>query len=185
MKREKGKGRRSFLFLVPLVIAVAVLGYVVTQPARPATLDVGSIAPDFELEVVGPNGLTGEVVKLSSFRGRVVFLEFMESWCHACQNVAPAIESIRWYYEPRGVVFLSVAGTHGGANEESTAAFIKEYQTEWTYVLDSENRVFSRYKVEATPTFFILDRNGVIVGTYKGVTTTEVLTSALEAALAA
>ena len=183
MKREKGRARRFFFFLVPLVLVIAVLGYVVTQPAGPASVGVGSIAPDFELQVVGPNGLTGETVKLSSFRGRVVFLEFMESWCHVCQEVAPAVESIRWDYEPRGVVFISVAGTHRGANAESTAAFIKEYQTQWTYVLDSDNSVFSKYKIEATPTFFILDRNGVIVNTYKGVATTAVITSALDAAL--
>jgi len=185
MKREKGRAKRSLFFLIPLVLAVAVLGYVVTQPAGSSSVGVGSIAPDFELKVVGPNGLTGETVKLSSFRGRVVFLEFMESWCHYCQALAPAVESIRWDYEPKGVVFISVAGTLNGANAESTAAFIKQYQTQWTYVLDSDNSVFSKYKVKATPTFFILDKNGVIVNTYQGVVTTETLTSALDAALAA
>jgi len=183
-KREKARGKRSLLFLVPLVLGIAILGYVLTQPARPASLGAGDIAPDFELEVVGPNGLTGETVKLSSLRGRVVFLEFIESWCSACRWIAPAVESIRQDYEARGVVFISVAGTHRGANASSTAAFIRELQTQWTYVLDSDNRVFSRYNVEATPTFFIIDSNGVIVSTYKGAaTTSQELTSALDAAL--
>ena len=184
MKREKGRGKRSLLFLVPLVLGLAVLGYVVTQPAVPASLGAGDIAPDFELKVVGPRGLTGETVKFSSLRGRVVFLEFMESWCSACRWIAPAIETIREDYEARGVVFISVAGTHRGANATSTAAFIREYGTEWTYVLDSDNKVFSKYSVEGTPTFFIIDGNGVIVSTYKGGTTTsQELTSALDAAL--
>ena len=169
------------MFLIPIVLAIAVLGYIVTQPA--ASVGVGDIAPEFQLPVVGPDGLTGETAKLSSFRGRVVLLEFMESWCAYCRAVAPAVESIRWDYEPRGVAFISVAGTDRGANAESTAAFIKEYQTQWTYVLDSAS-VFQKYKIEATPTFFILDRNGVIVSMYKGVATTEVLTSSLDAALA-
>jgi cytochrome c-type biogenesis protein len=107
----------------------------------------------------------------------------MESWCSACRGVAPAVESIRWDYEPRGVVFISVAGTDRGANAESTAGFIREYGTGWTYVLDSDNRVFSRYNVEATPTFFIIDRDGVIASTFKGVTSSQVMTSALDAAL--
>jgi cytochrome c biogenesis protein CcmG/thiol:disulfide interchange protein DsbE len=164
-------------------LAVGVLGYVARQPAGPASVGIGSVAPDFQLQVVGPNGLTGETMELSSLRGSVVFLEFMESWCHACQGVAQAVESIRWDYEPRGVVFISVAGTHSGASAESTAAFIREYQTQWTYVLDSDNSVFSRYNIESTPTFFILDGNGVVVSTFKGVTTTQVITSALDAAL--
>jgi len=183
MKREKGRGKRSLLFLVPLILGLAIVGYVVTQPAKSTSLGPGDIAPDFELEVVGPNGLTGETVKLSSLRGKVVFLEFMESWCSACRWIAPAIESIREDYEARDVVFISVAGTHRGANASSTAAFIREFQTQWTYVLDSDNRVFSKYNVEATPTFFIIDRNGVIVSTYKGAATTQELTSALDAAL--
>jgi thiol-disulfide isomerase/thioredoxin len=184
MKHEKGKGKRSLLFLVLLVLGIAILGYIVTQPPRPVSLGLGDIAPDFELQVVGPNGLTGETVKLSSFRGRVIFLQFMESWCSNCRWIAPAVETIREDYEARGVVFISVAGTHGGANAESTAAFIREYQTRWTYGLDSDNRVFARYNIEATPMFFIIDGNGVIVSTFKGsATTSQDLTSALDVAL--
>jgi thiol-disulfide isomerase/thioredoxin len=184
MKREKGKGKRLLLFLVLLVLGFAVLAYIVTQPPEPVSLGPGDLAPDFELEVVGPNGLTGGTVKLSSFRGRVVVLEFMESWCSSCRWIAPAVESIRQDYEARGVVFISVAGTYGGANASSTAAFIREYQTRWTYGLDSDNKVFTRYNIEGTPTFFIIDRNGVIVSTYKGAgTTSQDLISALDVAL--
>jgi thiol-disulfide isomerase/thioredoxin len=173
---------RVLIFLIPLALAVAALSYIVTQPA--SSVGVGSTAPDFQLQVVGPDGLTGEMAKLSSFRGNVVLLELMESWCQYCRADAPAIESLRWEYEPRGVVFISVAGTDRGATAESTAAFIKEYETQWTYVLDSDNSIFRRYNVESTPTFFILDKNGVIVSTFKGLATTEVLTSSLDAALA-
>ena len=183
-KSQKGRAKRSLLFLIPLVVGIVVLGYVVTEPSRPASVDAGDIAPDFELSEVGPYGLTGDTAKLSSFRGRVVFLEFMESWCSGCRWVAPAIETIREEYEPRGVVFISVAGTLRGADATTTAAFIKEYGTHWTYVLDSDNNVFSRYQVDATPTFFIIDKDVVIMNRYKGATTTETFTSALDTALA-
>ena len=184
MKQKKSGGKRSLLFLVSLILVIAILGYIVTQPPRPASLGPGDIAPDFELQVVGPNGLTGETVKLSSFRGKVVFLEFMESWCSNCRWIAPAVETIREDYEANGVVFISVAGTHNGANAESTAAFIKEYQTRWTYGLDSGNKVFGRYNIEGTPMFYIIDSNGVIISTFKGAgTTSQDLTSALDVAL--
>jgi len=185
MKPEKGRGRRVLLFLVLLLLGAAVLGYVITQPAKPPSLGPGDIAPDFELQVVGPNGLTGDKVMLSSFRGKVVSLEFMMSWCEYCRAVAPAVESIREDYEAKGVVFISVAGTSNGASAESTAAFIKEYGTQWTYVLDSDNSVFSKYHVEGTPTFFILDRDGVVVSTFSGIKASQVITSALDAALKA
>jgi thiol-disulfide isomerase/thioredoxin len=181
MKLEKGRGKRTLLFLALLLSATAIVGYIVTQPPKP--LGVGGIAPDFELKAVGPNGLTGEMVKLSSFRGRVVFLEFMESWCEYCRAVAPAVESIREDYEAKGVVFISVAGTHQGADAQSTAAFIRDSGTQWTYVLDSDNKIFSKYNVEATPSIFILDRNGVIVSTFSGIKSSQVMTAALDNAL--
>jgi thiol-disulfide isomerase/thioredoxin len=183
VRGEKGRGRRYLFFLVPLVLVIAILGYVASEPPGSASPGVGNVAPDFELEVVGPNGLTGETLKLSSLRGKVVFMEFMESWCTGCRGVAPAVESIREDYESKGVVFISVAGTDRGANATSTAAFIREYRTQWTYVLDSDGRIFSRYGIEGTPTFFIIDADGVIASTYKGVTTSVVLTTALDAAL--
>ena len=182
-KTERGIGKRALLFLIPLLLAIVVIAYVASRPAEPFSAAVGDIAPDFQLQVVGPDGLTGETVRLSSFRGKVVLLEFMVSWCGVCQRVAPALESLREEYEPRGVVFISVAGTQRGANEESTATFIKEYGSKWTYGLDSDNSVFSRYNVEATPTFFIIDANGKVASTFRGVTTTQAFSSALDAAL--
>ena len=181
VKREKGRAMKVLIFLIPLALGIAALSYIMAQPA--GSVGIGSTAPEFQLQVVGPDGLTGETAKLSSFRGNVVLLEFMESWCPYCRADAPAVESVRWDYEPRGVVFISVAGTDSGATAESTAAFIKEYKTQWTYVLDSDNSVFRTYNVKATPTFFVLDKNGVIVSTFKGLATTEILTSSLDAAL--
>jgi peroxiredoxin len=180
---ERGKTKRSLLFLILLLLAVVVVGYVASQPAKPATVGVGDVAPDFELQVVGANGLTGETVKLSSLRGKVVLLEFMVSWCSTCQNMAPAIETLWEMYDPRGAVFISVAGNYRGADEKSTAAFIRDYGTSWTHVFDAEDKVFPKYSVEATPTYFIIDREGRIVSNFQGVATTEAFSSALDSAL--
>ena len=176
-KKRKEKSVSSGEIIVGLVILViAVWGvYSLTQPAsQTTTTSSSSGAPDFTLPVVGLNGLTGQTVSLSSFRGKVVLLEFMVPWCPHCQNMAPVLEKLYQQYGSQNVVFLTVSGAWpqqaGGppATASDAAQFIRVYGTSWTFVYDSSNSIFNKYGVTATPTFFIIDKNGMVANTYQG-----------------
>lgn len=52
---------------------------------------VGDMAPDFEMELT-----TGEKVKLSDLKGKVVMLQFTASWCGVCRKEMPFIENEIW-----------------------------------------------------------------------------------------
>jgi thiol-disulfide isomerase/thioredoxin len=166
-----------------IVIAAAILGYVLFTPPAPYTVGPGGNAPDFELPIVNAQGITTEKMRLTSLEGKVVFLEFMVSWCKVCKEMAPAIVSLQYDYESKGVVFVSVAGTQQGATAETTAEFIRSYGTEWTYLFDYDNGVFQRYGVDSTPTFFVIGQDGKIVSRLSGVVATAAFVSALDVAL--
>jgi peroxiredoxin len=181
-KPERSRGKSILVFLAIVIIALAVVGYVMSQPARRAG-SIGDNAPDFTLRVVDVNGLSDQSVTLSSLRGKVVVLEFMVSWCHVCQQMAPSVEYLNYEYNGQDVVFISVAGTQSGATAESTADFIKQYHSTWTYLLDTDNSVFSTYGIDSTPTFLILDRSGVILSRMQGAIATNVMSDAIASAL--
>lgn len=182
-KPERSRGRSVFVFAAILIIFLAAVAYVISQPPRQAA-GIGDNAPDFTLHVVTATGLTDQTVTLSSFRGKVVFLMFMVSWCQVCREMAPSIEYLSTTYQGQDVVFLSVAGTQKGATAESTADFIRQYKSTWTYALDTDTSVFTTYGVDATPTFLILDRSGVILSRLQGAVSTAALSSAIDRALA-
>ena len=181
-KREEKKGVSSGEIIVGLVILViAVWGvYSVVQPSSQTSQTTttsatsSSGAPDFTLPVVYLNGSTGPPVTLSSFRGKVVLLEFMVPWCPHCQNMAPVLRGLYQQYGPQNVVFLSVAGawpqSPGGppASASDAAQFMRTYGLTWTFVYDSSNSVFNRYGVNSTPTFFIIGKDGAVATTYQG-----------------
>jgi thiol-disulfide isomerase/thioredoxin len=176
-RKRKEKGVSSGEIIVGLVILViAIWGvYSLTQPGSQTTTTSSlSGAPDFSLPVVGPNGLTGKTISLSSFRGKVVLLEFMVPWCPHCQDMAPVLETLYRQYGSQNVVFLTVSGAWaeqaGGppASASDAAQFVRVYGTSWTFVYDSSNSVFNKYGVTATPTFFIIDKNGMVANTYQG-----------------
>jgi peroxiredoxin len=150
-------------------------------PNEPGT--VGEVAPDFTLPIVTSAGVSSETVTLSSLRGNAVVLEFMLSSCHFCREMQSSLAYVHYMYRDKGVVFLSVAGTFNGATAQSTAEFITQYNATWTHVLDSDNAVFAQYKVQATPTYLVLDKDGKILSRFQGLVTTDAFTSAINLAL--
>jgi len=185
---------RSEKIAIPIVIIIAIwVIYSFTQPTSTSTSlqitysTTGSLtqsggAPDFTLPVVNAGGLTGQTVTLSSFRGRVVLLEFMEPWCPHCQHMAPLLDSLHTQYGNGSVVFISVAGPWNGATANDAANFIHNYGTAWVYVYDSSGTAFADYGVSATPTFFIIGKNGSVLSTFQGEQTSDTLSAAISAA---
>lgn len=172
---------------IPVIILIAIwVVYSVMQPGSPAAQQTSTSlstqtggAPDFTLPVVNGNGLTGQTVTLSSFRGQVVLLEFMEPWCPHCQKMAPILESLHTQYGS-SVVFISVAGPWNGATASDTAKFIQTYGSTLTYVYDSSGTTMGNvYGVTSTPTFFVIGKNGSVVTSLQGEQTAETLAAAL------
>jgi thiol-disulfide isomerase/thioredoxin len=167
-KRKRGMGWGEKIVIAIIVLVVIWAAYSFSQPAPSSTTTKTSGAPDFTLPIVGPNGLTGQKVSLSSFQGKVVLLEFMVPWCSHCQDMAPVLEQLYQQYGPQNVAFISVSGSWSGATANDAAQFIKNYQSSWVYVYDSSNGVFNTYGVDSTPTFFIISKSGQIVSKYNG-----------------
>jgi cytochrome oxidase Cu insertion factor (SCO1/SenC/PrrC family) len=88
--------------------------------------------------------------------------------------MAPVLESLYQQYG-QDVVFLTVSGSWNGASANDAASFVKNYGSSWLYVYDSSGTTFSAYGVQATPTFFLIDRNGQITSTYQGEVAAETL----------
>jgi len=180
---------------IPIIIIIAIWAvYSFTQPAPTSTtlsvtysstpsLSQSSSAPDFTLPSVGASGLTGQTVTLSSFRGKVVLLEFMEPWCPHCQRMASALDSLYSQYGSGNVVFISVAGPWNGATSDDAANFIRTYGTNWVYLYDGSGTIFSEYGVQSTPTFVVIGKDGSISTTFTGEQTSDALSGAISAAV--
>ena len=180
---------------IPIIIIIAIWAvYSFTQPPPSSTtlqvtysstgsLSQSSGAPDFTLPIVGSSGLTGQTATLSSFRGKVVLLEFMEPWCPHCQRMASVLDGLYSQYGSNSVVFISVAGPWNGATSDDAANFIRNYGTSWVYLYDSSGTVFSNYGVQSTPTFFIIGKDGSVSATFTGEQTSDALSGAISAAI--
>lgn len=117
-------------------------------------LDIGNIAPDFELET-----MDGEKVKLSDYRGKPVLLNFWATWCPPCQAEMPDMEK---FYKKTNMPIVSVNLTTSEATEGNVKAFIDKYDLTFPVLLDKEVKASGPYKINPIPTTYFLDKTGRI-----------------------
>ena len=117
-------------------------------------------APDFTL----PNIRSAGDTTLSSFRGKVVVLNFWASWCGPCKDEAPALEELSQKYAGR----LAVVGVDSEDATGDARAFAERYHLTYPLVHASGTGVYHRWGLTAFPETFILDRNGHVVHHFPG-----------------
>jgi thiol-disulfide isomerase/thioredoxin len=133
---------------------------------QPVSLLLDRPAPNFELL-----NLDGEAVRLSNFRGRVVFLNFWATWCEPCIRELPALEAFQEAQGEDGALVLAI-------NNGETAEQINDYFRENGFggllvLLDSEFEVQDSYNVNFFPTTFVVDASGTVRDMHRGEITQE------------
>jgi thiol-disulfide isomerase/thioredoxin len=121
---------------------------------------IGALAPDFT-----QNDVNNVPIKLSSFRGKYVLVDFWASWCGPCRQENPNVVKVFNKYKGKNFTILSVSldKTDGRGN---WLAAIKNDGLSWTQVSDLKfwnNEAAVLYNVKAIPANFLLDPNGKII----------------------
>jgi cytochrome c biogenesis protein CcmG/thiol:disulfide interchange protein DsbE len=113
-------------------------------------------APDFILPA--PDGA---VYNLQDLRGRPVIINFWASWCPPCRAEMPALERVYAEYQEEGLIVLAVNTTN---QDDLQAALDLATSLNLTFpiLLDELGDVSSLYQLQAMPTTFFVDAQGII-----------------------
>jgi cytochrome c biogenesis protein CcmG, thiol:disulfide interchange protein DsbE len=117
---------------------------------------VGSHAPAFEL-----TALDTKSYSLKSTQGKPVILNFWASWCGPCKLEAPELVSV--YEKYQGKVNIYAIDLTKNDSVQDVAAFAQKNKYPFPVLLDKEGEVANKYQVQAIPTSFFLNKDGVIV----------------------
>ena len=143
---------------IRLVLSIGLLAFAsgrAASRAAPAT-------SDFALQ-----NLEGKVVRLSSFRGHTVVLDFWAAWCPPCVAQVPWMRRLTEKYKSQGVIVLDINVLD---ERKVVQNFISEhghFGSDVLLTLTDESTV-TAFGVEQFPSTIIVDGRGRIVATFSG-----------------
>jgi cytochrome c biogenesis protein CcmG/thiol:disulfide interchange protein DsbE len=127
----------------------------------PAAQKGTALAPDFSLATTD-----GKTLKLSSYRGKVVIVDFWATWCPPCLKGIPDLIELKKKYGKKGLEVIGVSVDT--ESKDKVVPFIKEKGINYPVVYGDMN-VYQQYGgIRSIPTTFVIDKNGKIIANYEG-----------------
>ena len=143
---------------------VSISNYLKLAPGEPA--------PNFAL----PDA-EGNVVHLSDFIGKIVYMDFWGTWCEPCIQEIPGALKLQEKYKDKPVVFIYVAMEYDEENIANWKQFILGENERLGHFLNNKpfpgihlvaekqflNPDIKPYKLNFAPTYVLIDQNGNLV----------------------
>jgi thiol-disulfide isomerase/thioredoxin len=115
---------------------------------------IGEAAPPLQVPQVA-----GGTIDLANLKGKPVWINFMATWCPACQDEFPLMNGFAARYAANGLVVIAIDVRE---DEGAVASFADQLNATFPLGLDSDGKAATAWDAIALPVHFWIDSSGVI-----------------------
>lgn len=133
-------------------------------------------AADFQL-----TDLSGNSIRMSALRGKVVLLDFWATWCPPCRAELPHFKELYAAYQGRGVEMI---GLSAGEDPRIVKPFIQANGIPYPIAISTSEIERAYGGIRGIPTTFLIDKQGRIAEKYVGYQEKQVFEERIKALLA-
>lgn len=129
----------------------------INAPEAVIGLKIGNVPPNFEL-----TSLTGDVVKLSDYKGKKVILNFWATWCPPCKDEMPHLE--KYYKKNKDSANIEIIAINMTTQDrpEMVRKFVDAYGLTFPILFDNNGEVMDAYQILTLPMTYIINTDGKI-----------------------
>jgi len=133
-----------------LLLVVVSLGLYLSLGTVPAGTEK---APGFNLKDVD-----GKPVSLEMYRGSVVVLDMMATWCPTCNQEIPELKDFKGKHPEVVVISIDVDKTESAGKLKD---HMRSKGANWIYCMDTDN-ILQKYKASEIPKIVVIDPSGYV-----------------------
>lgn len=104
--------------------------------------------------------LSGKNISLSDYKGKIILLNFMTTWCPECLASIPYLRAIYTRYHEKGLIIMNI---NIQETERKVTAYSKKHSLPYPTLLDQEGTISKSYGVLGVPVKVLIDRDGRII----------------------
>ena len=123
-----------------------------------AQIRQGYKAPDVALPTA-----SGDTIRLSSLKGKVVLLDFWASWCGPCRVSNKGLVKLYPKYKEKGFEILGVSLDEDSKDWQKA---VEKDKIKWLQVIDKggwESNTVNQWRISAIQTSYLIDKEGTLI----------------------
>jgi len=132
------------------------------------SVEAGYSAPSCELKQLVQESTA---INLEQYKGKVLYLDFWASWCGPCVKSFPYMNKLESDLKSQGLQVIAV-----NLDEDINEAyeFLEKVPANFLLVQDSQQKCAKAFELQAMPTSYLIDRQGIVRHVHLGFRSGEV-----------
>jgi thiol-disulfide isomerase/thioredoxin len=164
-------------------LSAEINNYHTTQRSKEAFIAESTSVPGHLSRDFIRKDVKGKIIKLSSFKGKYVLLDFWASWCIPCRKLTKSIKNIYSKYSSKGLVVMAIScdskyeAWHNAIRTDGIRSFINilsftdidmNFLKTHDKVGDAsfEGELRKQFNLMPIPAEILIDKEGIILGRY-------------------